>query len=154
MCKNWREKGSCRYGDRCLFAHGNDEIAGKSNSSPSKQQPPTEEAKFETPTKTKPAQAEADQIGSDSTQATMRSPPDVAKLREEPTPLDLVLRGDIDDALNRDMMSKALSASGTTKEQDAVGAGLFGSISDMACKVSPLDFSAGGQRKISEQQCS
>lgn len=26
MCKNWREKGECRYGDRCLFAHGNTEL--------------------------------------------------------------------------------------------------------------------------------
>lgn len=26
MCKNWREKGNCRYGDRCLFAHGTDEL--------------------------------------------------------------------------------------------------------------------------------
>jgi hypothetical protein len=22
MCKNWRTKGSCPYGDKCLFAHG------------------------------------------------------------------------------------------------------------------------------------
>ena len=21
MCKNWKEKGICRYGDKCLFAH-------------------------------------------------------------------------------------------------------------------------------------
>ena len=30
MCKNWREKGSCRYGDRCLFAHGFDELTKSS----------------------------------------------------------------------------------------------------------------------------
>jgi len=30
MCKNWREKGNCRYGDRCLFAHGYDELTKSS----------------------------------------------------------------------------------------------------------------------------
>lgn len=27
MCKNWREKGACRYGDKCLFAHGDHELS-------------------------------------------------------------------------------------------------------------------------------
>ena len=26
MCKNFREKGTCKYGDRCLFAHGDHEL--------------------------------------------------------------------------------------------------------------------------------
>jgi hypothetical protein len=26
MCKNFREKGFCKYGDRCLFAHGDHEL--------------------------------------------------------------------------------------------------------------------------------
>lgn len=26
MCKNWREKGICKYGDKCLFAHGDKEL--------------------------------------------------------------------------------------------------------------------------------
>lgn len=26
MCKNFREKGECKYGDRCLFAHGDHEL--------------------------------------------------------------------------------------------------------------------------------
>jgi hypothetical protein len=26
MCKNWREKGVCKYGDKCLFAHGDKEL--------------------------------------------------------------------------------------------------------------------------------
>jgi hypothetical protein len=25
-CKNFREKGQCKYGDRCLFAHGDHEL--------------------------------------------------------------------------------------------------------------------------------
>jgi len=25
-CKNFKEKGSCKYGDRCLFAHGDHEL--------------------------------------------------------------------------------------------------------------------------------
>ena len=40
MCKNWREKGSCRYGDKCLFAHGDQELTKKSPpSSPAKTKP-------------------------------------------------------------------------------------------------------------------
>ena len=31
MCKNWREKGTCKYGDRCLFAHGDNELTKTSN---------------------------------------------------------------------------------------------------------------------------
>ena len=27
MCKNWREKRTCRYGDKCLFAHGEHELS-------------------------------------------------------------------------------------------------------------------------------
>jgi hypothetical protein len=27
MCKNWRTKGACPYGDKCLFAHGENEIS-------------------------------------------------------------------------------------------------------------------------------
>ena len=30
MCKNWREKGSCKYGDKCLFAHGSSELTKRS----------------------------------------------------------------------------------------------------------------------------
>jgi hypothetical protein len=37
MCKNWREKKSCKYGEKCLFAHGDHELTKKSApSSPSK----------------------------------------------------------------------------------------------------------------------
>jgi len=31
MCKNWREKGVCKYGDKCLFAHGERELTKKTN---------------------------------------------------------------------------------------------------------------------------
>ena len=27
MCKNWRTKGACPYGDKCLFAHGEKELS-------------------------------------------------------------------------------------------------------------------------------
>lgn len=30
MCKNFRETGACRYGDKCLFAHGNHELTKSS----------------------------------------------------------------------------------------------------------------------------
>jgi hypothetical protein len=29
MCKNFREKGSCKYGPKCLFAHGEHELSVK-----------------------------------------------------------------------------------------------------------------------------
>ena len=31
MCKNWREKGSCKYNDKCLFAHGQSELTKRSS---------------------------------------------------------------------------------------------------------------------------
>ena len=31
MCKNWREKGQCKYGDKCLFAHGDHELTKRSS---------------------------------------------------------------------------------------------------------------------------
>lgn len=34
MCKNWKEKGSCRYGDKCLFAHGEMELSRKKSDTP------------------------------------------------------------------------------------------------------------------------
>ena len=29
MCKNWIEVGRCRYGKKCQFAHGDDEMSQK-----------------------------------------------------------------------------------------------------------------------------
>jgi hypothetical protein len=26
LCRSWEEKGSCRYGPKCQFAHGEDEV--------------------------------------------------------------------------------------------------------------------------------
>jgi hypothetical protein len=31
MCKNWDTTGTCKFGDRCSFAHGNHELKGKSH---------------------------------------------------------------------------------------------------------------------------
>ena len=31
MCKNWREKGICKYGDKCLFAHGDKELTKRTS---------------------------------------------------------------------------------------------------------------------------
>ena len=31
MCKNWREKGNCKYGDKCLFAHGEAELTKRTS---------------------------------------------------------------------------------------------------------------------------
>jgi hypothetical protein len=27
MCKNFKEKGNCKYGPKCLFAHGEHELS-------------------------------------------------------------------------------------------------------------------------------
>ena len=29
MCKNFKETGSCKYGDRCMFAHGDHELINR-----------------------------------------------------------------------------------------------------------------------------
>jgi len=34
MCKNWRERGACKYGDKCLFAHGDKELTKRSTAPP------------------------------------------------------------------------------------------------------------------------
>ena len=88
MCKNWREKGTCRYGDKCLFAHGNSELT-KASTSPEKDAEKPEV--FITPQKV--CKGEADQVGSDSTQATVGSPD--CKTRQQSEALDLNLQGEM-----------------------------------------------------------
>lgn len=39
MCKNWKEKGTCRYGEKCLFAHGEHELTRKSSCNESESKP-------------------------------------------------------------------------------------------------------------------
>jgi len=34
MCKNYREKGVCKYGDKCLFAHGEKELTKRQTEPP------------------------------------------------------------------------------------------------------------------------
>ncbi len=29
LCKNWRDKGFCKYGEKCLFAHGEHELSNR-----------------------------------------------------------------------------------------------------------------------------
>jgi hypothetical protein len=44
MCKNFREKGFCKYGDKCLFAHGDAELTKRVYPTPAPliEQPKTE----------------------------------------------------------------------------------------------------------------
>lgn len=42
MCKNWIEIGSCRYGTKCQFAHGDYELLGKA--------PPVNNTKYKSKT--------------------------------------------------------------------------------------------------------
>lgn len=51
MCKNFKEKGTCKYGDRCLFAHGDHELV-KRVKAPVSTEPPAEK-KPEEPAKDK-----------------------------------------------------------------------------------------------------
>jgi hypothetical protein len=43
MCKNWREKGTCRYGDKCLFAHGEHELSRRQSAENSTESPAKKE---------------------------------------------------------------------------------------------------------------
>jgi len=40
MCKSWKEKKECRYGDRCLFAHGEEELSRGEPKQPPKRETP------------------------------------------------------------------------------------------------------------------
>lgn len=64
MCKNWREREVCKYGDKCLFAHGDKELTKRSTApevktestqnlkiSEAQSQKTDKEMSFETPTK-------------------------------------------------------------------------------------------------------
>jgi hypothetical protein len=39
-CKNFREKGVCKYGDRCLFAHGDHELTKRGSDEDEKKPKP------------------------------------------------------------------------------------------------------------------
>ena len=39
MCKNFRETGSCKYGDRCLFAHGAHELISRGGTAADAEEP-------------------------------------------------------------------------------------------------------------------
>ena len=47
MCKNWREKGECKYGVKCLFAHGEDELTKRGTTQAEAAKPAEPEAKKE-----------------------------------------------------------------------------------------------------------
>jgi len=64
MCKNWREKGTCRYGDKCLFAHGEHELSRRQSaesSTENKQESPPKKDQAEI-TSVKIAQPEVTSI--------------------------------------------------------------------------------------------
>ena len=46
LCKNWRDKGHCKYGEKCLFAHGTHELSNKMATLPT----PSTSNLVETPT--------------------------------------------------------------------------------------------------------
>lgn len=119
MCKNWREKGNCRYGDRCLFAHGTDELTKASVE-------PKIDKEYNTPKKN----CEVDQIASESTQENS----DAKLIFRDESPLEFVLSGEIDDLLNRDI-----------HKTYAPNSNLAASISEIARQVSPLNILYTGQ---------
>ena len=53
MCKNWREKGNCKYGDKCLFAHGADELTKRSSANGPEPAKPLISASTPAPAETK-----------------------------------------------------------------------------------------------------
>ena len=58
MCKNWREKGECKYGDRCLFAHGDTELTKRT----SQYEPEPEKGEPQAPEKVEPQAPEPEQF--------------------------------------------------------------------------------------------
>ena len=68
MCKNFREKGVCKYGDRCLFAHGDHELTRRGSGEP---KAAVEEAAQKELPKEAIAVAAVDETTKDSTQLVL-----------------------------------------------------------------------------------
>lgn len=68
MCKNFREKGVCKYGDRCLFAHGDHELTRRGSGEP---KAAVEEAAQKELLKEAIAVAAIDETTKDSTQLVL-----------------------------------------------------------------------------------
>ncbi len=58
MCKNWREKGNCKYGDKCLFAHGTNELTKRSTANGPEPAKPLAEPKAVAPSEDKKSTTE------------------------------------------------------------------------------------------------
>jgi hypothetical protein len=96
MCKNWREKGQCRYGDRCLFAHGYDELTQSSVTNGSSPQSVAEVAKAEA--------KETSHLGEDVNDSNQTKPDTAESNKDEPKALEFVLSGEVDDLLSQDAL--------------------------------------------------
>ena len=60
MCKNWRERGDCKYGDKCLFAHGEDELTKRGSAkSPEKKAEKTKDDSLNEERKSKISEEES-----------------------------------------------------------------------------------------------
>ena len=62
MCKNWRERGACKYGDKCLFAHGDHELTKRSSALPAKEEKPKEPEPTPEPAKTNEKEKEKEVV--------------------------------------------------------------------------------------------
>jgi hypothetical protein len=79
MCKNFREKGVCKYGDRCLFAHGDQELTRRGSDEPKVEEMPKEVV----------AVPAVDETTKDSTQLIISKLEDSIESKEAPDTSDL-----------------------------------------------------------------
>lgn len=65
MCKNFKEKGICKYGEKCLFAHGEHELSKREPiTSPKKELPLEDLDNASVFTKDSPAKLEVSEVKS------------------------------------------------------------------------------------------
>lgn len=115
MCKNWRETNSCRYGDKCLFAHGQHELtkSGEDKSQSSDKYAKlldeiklVQIEKFQTPVKDSQFKTDEQVNVLESTQATSSAPSiqrvktwDKNSAKEGNSLIDFVLNGEMNEFL-------------------------------------------------------
>lgn len=111
MCKNWREKGTCKYGDKCLFAHGANELTKRSTANGPE---PVKAPAAATSTAEKPVETEKKEVASGSNKDTEKEAK-ITKIFETP------VKNDTGNSAEAEVSTPAFSATEKASTQMSTG---------------------------------